>query len=529
MSPIHPVDEEELLSEFKKESMKLFSKIESEMETLSSQGGKNEEALRSIFRFLHTIKGTSSFMKMQEVTDLAHRLENAVQEKIDGGGTLDSEAVETLERSCKTLKSMIMDWSSIQSIPEINANRTSGNGEESTNRTLNRFELLRPFFHRKACECSSLARKVRSLPEDSQTLGELSGNVKLIEIMAENCGNNELFRLCYGVINVLDVAGHGQIHWNDEVRLSINEGCEELAKILGKEEVEGTADFSNCSVLVNRLSRTIKNSGKPVSALFKTSYEGEHFTLRIIPDKFDLIYRTLGKIEKFNENYLASLSDKNFEPNRSIGIVKRQKLEISALKEILLETMRIPLMQLFRKFKRIVENSARILEKEIDFDIVGGDLQIDRSLESINNSLVHIIRNSCDHGIELPEARESKGKPRKGKILLEAKSENDLLVIKVIDDGQGLDKDKIKLAAVSKGLATREEVDGMSEKEVFGLIFRPGFTTVEKLSQISGRGVGMDVVIADLKSLKGNVTVESAFGLGTTITLTLPLRPDQEN
>jgi len=183
-----------------------------------------------------------------------------------------------------------------------------------------------------------------------------------------------------------------------------------------------------------------------------------------------------------------------------------------------------PIAKVFNKFPRMVRDLARQSNKEIDLELVGEDTELDKTvIEEIGDPLIHLIRNSVDHGIEDPEERASAGKPACGTISLSASQEGQNIVVCVEDDGKGIDPEKIKASALSKGIITAEEAVKLGRKETLDLIFRPGFSTVKKVSDISGRGVGMDVVKTGISNINGHITIESAPGKGTKILLRLPL------
>jgi two-component system, chemotaxis family, sensor kinase CheA len=189
-----------------------------------------------------------------------------------------------------------------------------------------------------------------------------------------------------------------------------------------------------------------------------------------------------------------------------------------------LRTRMVPIETVFKKFPRLVRDVAHLLKKDVALVIQGEDTELDKTMvELISDPLIHLVRNSLDHGLEMPEARIAAGKARAGTIRLEARQEGDQIVIVISDDGAGMDPERIAHKAIEKGLATPEHVRSMSEKEIFEFIFLPGFSTAEKVTDLSGRGVGMDVVRCNLKKLNGTIEISSRLGSGTTVQLRLPL------
>lgn len=204
--------------------------------------------------------------------------------------------------------------------------------------------------------------------------------------------------------------------------------------------------------------------------------------------------------------------------------VSRLSFITEELQAAALRTRMVPIDTLFSKFPRLVRDLARSLQKDVDLDLRGQETEIDKNMvELISDPLVHLLRNALDHGLELPELRERANKPRKGRIRLEARQEGDRILISITDDGAGIDPEKVRRKAVEKCLLTADRAANLSEREVLDLIFAPGFSTAEKTTDLSGRGVGMDVVSSNIKKLNGSIEIKSEIGKGTRVHLRVPL------
>ncbi|MFB6252678.1 MAG: ATP-binding protein, partial [Halobellus sp.] len=196
----------------------------------------------------------------------------------------------------------------------------------------------------------------------------------------------------------------------------------------------------------------------------------------------------------------------------------------SDLQDTVMDMRLIPLKKVFDKFPRLVRDLARDQDKRVNFSVEGQDIELDRTiLDEISDPLMHVLRNAVDHGIEPPGERESAGKPETGSVELRARREHDTVVITVEDDGSGIDADVIRDKAAEKGIRPRGELSDLTDSEVYDYIFHPGFSTNEEITDVSGRGVGMDVVKTTVESLDGSVNVESTLGQGTTISIRLPV------
>jgi len=194
----------------------------------------------------------------------------------------------------------------------------------------------------------------------------------------------------------------------------------------------------------------------------------------------------------------------------------------SELQEGVMKIRMVPINQIFSRFPRVVRDLQRDLNKKIELEIEGEDTELDKSVvEDLLDPIMHCVRNSVDHGIELPEVRKAAGKSETGTILLKASNEGNMIVIEIKDDGAGIDVQKIRTKAIQKGLIHPDKT--LTEQEAFNLIMQPGFSTADKISNISGRGVGLDVVKTMITNLKGNISINSVKGQGTTFTIKLPL------
>ncbi|XQF92244.1 chemotaxis protein CheA [Pseudoalteromonas espejiana] len=189
-----------------------------------------------------------------------------------------------------------------------------------------------------------------------------------------------------------------------------------------------------------------------------------------------------------------------------------------------MQTRMQPIKKVFGRFPRVVRDLARSLNKDINLQLVGEETDLDKNLvEALADPLVHLVRNSVDHGIEMPADREAAGKPRTGNVTLSASQEGDHILLTIKDDGAGMDAEKLKKIAISKGVLDHDQASRLSDTEAYNLIFAPGFSTKEEISDISGRGVGMDVVKTKITQLNGSVNIQSELGVGTVLEIKVPL------
>lgn len=245
-------------------------------------------------------------------------------------------------------------------------------------------------------------------------------------------------------------------------------------------------------------------------------------TVRVDTQRLDDIMNMVGELVLVR-NRLVRLG--NMFQDEALGkAVANLDVVTADLQTSVMKTRMQPIKKVFGRFPRVVRDLARSLKKEIQLDLIGEETDLDKNLvEALADPLVHLVRNSVDHGVELPDEREAKGKPRVGKVTLAAEQEGDHILLSISDDGAGMDPDKLRRIAVEKGLYDEDAAARLSDTEAFGLIFAPGFSTKKEISDVSGRGVGMDVVKTKIAQLNGTVEIQSVLGQGTRLVIKVPL------
>ncbi|UTF60774.1 chemotaxis protein CheA [Gilvimarinus sp. DA14] len=245
-------------------------------------------------------------------------------------------------------------------------------------------------------------------------------------------------------------------------------------------------------------------------------------TVRVDTQRLDEIMNMVGELVLVR-NRLVRLGDsaQNEALSKAVGNLD---VVTADLQTSVMKTRMQPIKKVFGRFPRVVRDLARNLKKDINLELVGEETDLDKNLvEALADPLVHLVRNSVDHGIELPEVREANGKPRQGRVVLAAEQEGDHILLSITDDGAGMDPDKLRQIAVDKGLFDEDTVQRFSDSEAFDLIFAPGFSTKKEISDVSGRGVGMDVVKTKITQLNGSIEIQSTMGEGTRFNIKVPL------
>jgi two-component system chemotaxis sensor kinase CheA len=247
-------------------------------------------------------------------------------------------------------------------------------------------------------------------------------------------------------------------------------------------------------------------------------------TVRVDVALLDKLMNLVGELVLSRNQLIQLAQSRRPRPEAVADISQRLNLVTTELQEGVMKTRMQPIGNVWGKFSRVVRDIAHELGKSVRLETIGSETELDRTIvEAIRDPLTHIIRNSVDHGIESPEKRVQSGKPREGHILMRAYHEGGQVIIEIIDDGAGIDLNRVKQKAVERGLISAEESSRLGERETINLIFLPGFSTAAQITNVSGRGVGMDVVKTNIEKIGGSVDVHSTFGQGTTLKIKIPL------
>ena len=245
-------------------------------------------------------------------------------------------------------------------------------------------------------------------------------------------------------------------------------------------------------------------------------------TVRVDTKTLDVIMNMVGELVLVR-NRLVSLGIASNDEEMSKAVANLDVVTAD-LQGAVMKTRMQPIKKVFGRFPRVVRDLARTLKKDIELVMVGEETDLDKNLvEALADPLVHLVRNSCDHGVEMPDVREKAGKPRQGTITLSASQQGDHILLCIEDDGAGMDPEKLKAIAISRGVLDADSAARMSDNDAYNLIFAPGFSTKSEISDISGRGVGMDVVKTSIVSLNGSVHIDSTWGKGTRLEIKVPL------
>lgn len=420
---------------------------------------QDRETLNRIFRAFHTIKGTSGFMGLTHIVELTHHAEDVLNLLRKGERQVNRRTMDVLLAVLDQLRRMLAD--------------------------------------------------IRKQTPKVYELGTLLGSLR--QIQESGAGED---RPMLGEIMVAQ-----KVITHAEREAALEEAVlrdRKLGEVLVEKQLASPSQ--------------VREALQQQAAVAESRPEAAR-TLRVDVGKLDALVNLVGELvlERNRLQQLArDFAEQRIAAEKLEGTLGQSAARIDFLTDELqsasLRTRMVPIDVTFRRLPRLVRDVSIALGKEVALVLHGEDTELDKTVvEEIADPLVHLVRNALDHGIEQPAAREKQGKPRRGIIRLEARQEGDHILVQVADDGAGIDPERVGRKAIDKGLVTVERLRAMKPREILDLIFLPGFSTAEQVSDVSGRGVGMDVVRTNLEKLNGVIEVESEAGAGTTVTLRLPL------
>ena len=462
------MSDSDIVQDFLVESYENLDRLDRELVGLE-KNPHDRDVLASVFRTIHTIKGTCGFLGFNKLEKVAHVGESLLTRLRDGQLTLNPELTTALLGMVDAVRQMLK---------EIESNGHEGERDDSLLiATLTR--LQRP----PEAPAESGASPVPETPSEPAALPSSIG-----DILMQRAGVTPA-----------------------EIRLAIKKQKEGDPRHMGEILVEQGAARSADVVDALRIQQS--------SRAHATASDS---TIRVDVGLLVNVMNLVGELV-LARNQLLQISN-TVEDASLQAVSQRLNLIATELQEEVMKTRMQPIGNIWSQFPRTVRDVALGCGKEVGIEMEGKETELDKTIiEAIKDPLTHLVRNSVDHGIELPEVREKAGKDRSGRLILRAFHEGGQVNIEISDDGAGLNGERIRKKAVERGVITAEQAARMTEREMFNLIFLPGFSTAEKVTNVSGRGVGMDVVKTNVEKIGGTVDVQSTMGQGTTVRVKIPL------
>ena len=504
------MSENEIVKEFLVESYENLDRLDRDLVGLEKNPEDNA-ALAGVFRTIHTIKGTCGFLGFNKLEKVAHVGENLLTRLRDGQLMLSPERTTALLGMVDAVRQMLKEIESTDQDGE--------NDYPELRETLTR--LLSPTAGDagKASAQPSPAADVATKEPEQQKAGSSPPKqenppepvkasppapVEPPVTPQKKSGERKPVR---GKIGGLLVE-RGAVHAED-LALALQEQEKGDRRRLGEILVSlGLAKQEDVMAAQQMLETKVRDAAPE--------------TIRVGVNLLDKLMTLVGELV-LARNQLLQISN-TVEDTGLQAVSQRMNLIATELQEEVMKTRMQPIGNIWAQFPRTVRDVALGCGKEVGIEMEGKETELDKTIiEAIKDPLTHLVRNSVDHGIELPEARVKAGKARVGRLILRAFHEGGQVNIEISDDGAGLSSDRIRKKAIERGVITAEQAARMTEREIFNLIFLPGFSTAEKVTNVSGRGVGMDVVKTNVEKIGGLVDLQSTLGRGTTVRVKIPL------
>ena len=488
--------------------------------------------LQNIFRAAHTLKGSSAMLGYDAMTQLCHAMENLLDNLRNGSVEVGTGVIDALLGSLDLLKIMKDDLangsdSGINAAPVVAALEAAvahaigpAQGHEGSNTAMN-FNL----------DAEQLSRMEAALNE-----AQVAHDVRVVISQDSSWAGVRCFQVLHGLSLIGEVISSvpsqeeiesGQVSFEMRVLVTSEQGPDAL-----KQALQDLSDLTEINIRPYSMGEMeVDLSAAATSGAGATREKSQQsYTVRVDVERLDALMNNIGELSidrtrilQIGRQLVARYRDD--ELVRSLGETSAHVVKVvDDLQQGIMEVRMLPIGTVFNGFPRMVRDLAQKFNKKVDFIIEGQETEIDRSvIERIRDPLVHLLRNSVDHGIESQKARKSAGKPAEGTIRLAAFQDQGHIVVTVEDDGGGIDPDKMRKVAVDKGILSAEAVARLTDAEAVDLVFLPGASTAKVTTEISGRGVGMDVVKANIEAINGLVIAETKLGAGTKFTLKLPL------
>ncbi|HBZ36029.1 MAG TPA: chemotaxis protein CheA [Rikenellaceae bacterium] len=555
---------------FKEEAYELLAELEVSLLELEKRPD-DKEIIGRVFRAMHTIKGSGAMFGFDDIAEFSHEIETVYDNVREEVLPVTDELIDLTLKARDQIKHMLDNSSEEKTLNDpvlqetikgfkkiVSKNRI--NEVQPVRETYSFSEDMQPSISPNSSNIVTYRIRLKPaenifltgtnpvmLLDELQSLGECKAIAhvdaipQLKDINPESCYTfwdivlttdkgidsiKDVFifvdDICEISIDVIDCDSEGSFKKLGEILAERGDITEEdLAKVLNEKKYIGEMLVEKGFVTSDKVKSALleQEQLKKVRENIKSKDESAS-SIRVPVEKLDILVNLVGELVTVQARLTqTAASSANIEFTSIAEEVERLTAE---LRDNTLNIRMLPIGTTFGRFKRLVHDLSRELGKEIELTTDGAETELDKTvIEKLNDPLVHLIRNSIDHGIELPDVRVASGKPKTGRIHLSAVHSGANVLLQIEDDGKGLDKEAILSRAIDKGLIA-SDVD-VSDKEIYSLIFTPGFSTAEKVTNVSGRGVGMDVVKKGIDSLRGVVDIVSEKGKGTKVTIKLPL------
>ena len=490
--------DDELLHEFVVESSSHLSQIEGQLLQIEAGGSDIDvDLVNTVFRAIHSVKGAAGFLSLSVINSLAHSLENVLNMVRNQELVPTSMIINSLLRASDKLRALVDDITNSNEVDVsnfIDELEAIANGQTEPELSSNTGDIV------AASPSISPSSEVSLLRETEEAFEDLSDS-----------DNADAFAFldAESLVLVVDESSFEQPLTFEASMTTSTETSLPIKKIVNG----GT---------ITKSIKPVKSSGNGSSETKEAKAKATDSIVRVNVALLDRLMNLAGELVLSRNQLLLAVSNGVREGLESIA--SRVDQVTSELQETIMQTRMQPIGTVFSRFPRVVRDLSAKLNKECILEIEGNEVEVDKTIvEAMGDPLTHLVRNSVDHGIELPERRAAAGKNRVGEIRLRAFHQAGKVCIRIEDNGGGMDPQTLKAKAIEKGLINPDQATMMSDNEALRLIFAPGFSTAAQVTDVSGRGVGMDVVRTNIEQLGGTVDIESKLGVGSAVHITLPL------
>ncbi len=514
-------DLQEIMEDFLIEAFEMNEQLDQDLVELE-HNPEDLDLLNRIFRVAHTIKGSSSFLNLNILTHLTHNMEDVLNRARKGEIKITPDIMDVVLRSIDLMKTLLV------TIRDTGSDTNNGK-ENEIEEAVKQLQAITS----QNLEGTKETSGTKEAPKEEikeEAKGEAKENKAKAPTAENPASDNPLADepdLDYANMSAEEVEAEIERLLNK--RQEADKERRAQKKQEAKQEVTPTKETPKTETPKASKTET-KAKAKADTEENKAPSIGVEQTVRVDVRRLDHLMNLIGELVLGKNRLIRIYSDveERYDGEKFLEELNQVVSSISAvttdLQLAVMKTRMQPVGKVFNKFPRMVRDLSRELGKSIELIIEGEETELDKSIvEEIGDPLIHIIRNSCDHGIEPLEERRRLNKPETGKVQLSAYNEGNHIVIKISDDGKGLDPVMLKEKAIEKGVISERDAEGMSDREAFNLIFKPGFSTAKVVSNVSGRGVGMDVVKTNIEKLNGIIEIDSEVGVGTTQKLKIPL------
>lgn len=514
---------QEILEDFLIEAFEMIEQLDQDLVELENRP-EDLELLNRIFRVAHTIKGSGSFLNFSVLTHLTHHMEDVLNKARHGELTITPDIMDVVLESIDFMKKLL------NAIRDTGTDANTGLDSDIAN-VVARLDAISKGESPQDIPASQESFTTQEAPQ-SQAPQEASNNTQE-EVDYSNMSPEEVEKEIERLLN--------QRQEEDKKKREEKRAKGELQDIQAPSEIEQTPNATPAAKAPESQKQPEVNATpakqteakpqiKPRQEENKTLATSVEQTIRVDVKRLDSLMNLIGELVLGKNRLIKIYNDveERYEGEKFLEelnqVVASVSMVTTDIQLAVMKTRMLPIGRVFNKFPRMVRDLSRELGKNIELVISGEETELDKSIvEEIGDPLVHLIRNACDHGIESKEERIAAGKKEQGTVELKAYNEGNHIVVEITDDGKGMDPATLKAKAIEKGIIGEREADTMTDREAYSLIFKAGFSTAKVVTNVSGRGVGMDVVKTNIEKLNGIIDVDSTYGEGTTLKLKIPL------